>query len=218
MYNFQTARENMIDCQIRTADVTELALIKAFRTVSRENFVPKAQQALSYGDAHVICDESRVMLRPRDLAKLVQACDIKPTDVVLDIASGRGYSAAILAQLAETVIGLETDDNMAARATSNLTEAGIDNAVIVTGDMDAGAKEHGPFDVIFVNGAVSQVPKAWKDQLSDGGRLAVVTQAGPVGNARVMTRSGNHYGERVIFDTSIPALAGVSAPAEEFSF
>lgn len=217
MFNFSSARDYMVESQIRTSDVTDLNVLRAFRRVKREDFVPKSQQALAYGDAHILLDEGRVMMRPRDFAKMVQAADIAPTDVVLDIACGRGYSSAVLAQLSETVVGLEDTEEAVTKATEQLVDADVNNAAIVKGDLKSGASEHGPFNVIFVNGAVSEVPKTWLDQLSNEGRLVCLVQNGPMGHVCVYTKSGDTIGERVIFDASAPTLPGFKA-APEFVF
>ena len=214
MFNFSSARDHMVESQIRTSDVTDLNVLKAFRSVQRENFVPKSQQALAYGDAHVQLDEGRLMMRPRDFAKMIQAADIAPTDVVLDIACARGYSSAVLAQLGETVVGLEDTDEAVAKATEQLVEADVTNAAVVKGDLKSGASEHGPFNVIFVNGAVSEVPKTWFDQLANEGRLVCLVQNGPMGRVCVYTKAGDTVGERVIFDAAAPTLPGFAATPE----
>ena len=217
MFNFSSARDHMIESQIRTSDVTDLNVLRAFRSVKREDFVPKAQRALSYGDAHIQLNDGRVMMRPRDFAKMVQAADIAPTDVVLDIACGRGYSSAVLAQLGETVVGLEATDEAVTKATEQLVDADISNAAVVKGDLKSGASEHGPYNVIFVNGAISEVPKTWLNQLANEGRLVCLVQNGPVGRVCVYTKTGDTIGERVIFDASAPTLPGFTA-APSFVF
>lgn len=217
MFDFSAARNHMIESQIRTSDVTDLDVLGAFRAVSRENFVPKSQRALAYGDAHVDLGDGRVMIRPCDFAKMIQAADIAPTDVVLDIGCGRGYSTAILAQLGETIVALEDSDEAVDRATAQLVEADVANAAVVKGDLKAGASEHGPFNVIFVNGAVAEIPKSWTDQLANEGRLVCLVQNGPMGRVCVYTKAGNAIGERIVFDASAPNLAGFT-PEPEFVF
>lgn len=217
MSDFSSARQHMVDSQIRTNDVTDLPILRAFKSVPREVFIPQAQRALAYSDVHVDCGEGRVVMRPRDFAKMVQAADIAPSDVVLNIACGRGYSVAILAALAETVVGLEDTEEAVDRATALLTEVGVNNAAIVKGDLKSGAREHGPFNVIFVNGAVTDVPKTWLDQLSNGGRLVCIRQDGPIGRCSVFTRSGDAVGERVEFDAAVPVLPGFE-PQSAFVF
>jgi len=189
MNDFSKPREHMVESQIRTADVTELALLRAFRTTPRERFVPQAQQAVAYSDRHIELDAGRVMLRPRDLGKLIQACEIKSTDVVLDIACSRGYSTAIMAQLAETVVGLDTTEEQSERATNLLIDLDLTNAAILDGSLTAGASEHGPF----------------------------VLQRGPIGRGTIFRKDGDAIGERVIFDSACPYLEGF-APKAEFVF
>lgn len=217
MTDFSAARDTMVESQIRTSDVTDLVVLAAFRSTARESFVPTARKALSYADCHIETDEGRVMLAPRDLAKMIQAADIQPTDVVLDLACGRGYSTAILAQLADTVVGLETDEAAVTRATELLVEADISNAAVVQGDLKSGAAEHGPFNVIFVAGAVPAVHQPWFAQLANGGRVICIIQNGPVGRVTVFTKSGDAVGDHVIFDSSAPYLPGF-APTAEFVF
>ena len=207
-FDFKAARETMVESQIRTADVTDLDLLAAFRRVPRERFVPSSKMALAYGDSVVKYDDGRTLLRPRDLAKLIQAADIQPDEVVLDIASGRGYSVAVLSHIAETVVGLETEEETVDRASDLLTDINVLNAAIVKGDLKRGASEHGPFDVIIVNGAVAEVPEAWFSQLSNGGRLAVIIKSGPIGRATIFTKSGDAIGDRVVFDANAPFLEG----------
>lgn len=208
MFDYAAARDHMVESQVRTNDVTDPDIQAALRTIPRERFVPAAKQALAYGDANVETGEGRWILRPRDFAKMIQAAQIQPTDIVLDIACGRGYSTAVLAQIAETVVGLEDTDEMTEKATEGLAGSEVMNAAVVKGDLKGGAPEHGPFDVIFVNGAVTYVPKPWLDQLSSGGRLVVVQPNGPVGQARVYTRTGEAVSDRTVFDASIPVLPG----------
>lgn len=217
MFNFAEARRAMIDSQIRTNDVTDLRVLKAFRSVEREKFVPKARQALAYSDSHVELGEGRYLVRPREFSKMVQAAVIQPTDVVLDIACGRGYSSAILAQLAETVVALEDTEERVNRASAALIESDVSNAAVLQGSLKSGAAEHGPFNVIFVNGAVPSVPKTWLAQLAHGGRLVAVVQDGPVGRACVFTRSGDAVGERIICDAGVPLMEELKPePAFEF--
>ena len=213
MSEFETARKQMVDCQIRPSDVTDRRLIAAFLDVPRHVFVPRARRASAYSDAQVQIGDVRVLMRPRDFAKLVHAADIQPQELVLDIACARGYSTAILARLAGTVVGLESDADSLSRATGLLSDIGADNAVVIEGDLAAGVAKQGPFDVIFVNGAVDAVPEAWLDQLAPGGRLAVVIRKGPIGKATIFTRSVAGIGERVVFDANVAPLPGFQAEA-----
>ena len=215
-FDFDASRETMVESQIRTADVTDLDLLSAFRRVPRERFVPASKMALAYGDAVVDYGDGRALLRPRDFAKLIQAADIQPHEIVLNIACARGYSVAILAQVADTVVGLETEDDAVDRATSLLTDIDVLNAAVVKGDLKRGAPEHGPFDVIIVNGAVADVPEAWLGQLANGGRLVLIQKSGPIGRATILTKSGEAVGDRVVFDANAPFLPGFE-PVKSFA-
>ena len=208
MFDFKAARHHMVESQIRTSDVTDLKVIKAFRNFSRENFVPKIHRALAYGDAHIDLGSGRVMIRPRDFAKMVQAAKIVASDIVLDIACGRGYSTAILAQLSDTVVGLESNEADVVRATDVLTDAEVTNAAVVQGKLTDGAAKHGPFDVIFVNGAIPEVPEIWTNQLAENGRLVCLIQSGPIGQVRVYKKINNIIGETIVFDASAPTIPG----------
>lgn len=213
MINADAARTAMIKGQVRTNDVTDKRLQDALAAVPRERFAPKSKRSLAYAEMELTVAEGRWLPRPRDFAKLVEALAVKPGDVVLDVACGRGYSTAVLAQLAETVIGLEDDRALVERAGALLVDLGIDNAVIVFGALAEGVADQGPFDVIFVNGAVEEAPDAWLAQLADGGRLGVVTREGPVGKARVFTRAGDTVSDRHVFDSSASLLPGFAKPA-----
>lgn len=216
-FDFDAARETMVESQIRPSDVTDLKLLAAFRRMPRERFVPSSKMALAYGDTVLDYGDGRSLLLPRDFAKLVQAADIQPDEVVLDIACARGYSTAILSKLAETVVGLETDDETVDRATALLMDLDVVNAAVVKGDLKRGASEHGPFDVIIVGGAVPEVPQAWLGQLANGGRLGVIIKNGPIGRATIFTKSGNAVGDRIVFDAHAPFLPGFE-PARSFVF
>lgn len=216
-FDFDAARETMVESQIRPSDVTDLNLLAAFRRMPRERFVPSAKMALAYGDTVLNYGDGRSLLLPRDFAKLTQAADIQSDEVVLDIACARGYSTAILSKLAETVVGLETDDETVDRATALLMDLDVVNAAVVKGDLKRGAPEHGPFNVIIVGGAVAEVPKAWFGQLANGGRLAVIIKDGPIGRATIFTKSGTAIGDRVVFDAHAPFLPGFE-PASSFVF
>ncbi|MCF6275341.1 MAG: protein-L-isoaspartate O-methyltransferase [Robiginitomaculum sp.] len=208
MFDFAAARETMLDCQIRTNDVTDHDIQAAFKAVPRECFVPKSKIALAYSDVHIDLGDGRFMLRPRDFAKMLDAADIGGTDVVLNIGCGRGYSVAVLSQLAETVVALEQTGEIVTRATELLDRCGTNNAAVVRGDFRAGAPEHGPFDVIFVGGSVASVPQTWQDQLANNGRLIVAVNDGPVSRVKVYKKTNDKIGERTVFDANIPDLPG----------
>lgn len=217
MPDYIRERDAMVDSQIHPADVTDRRLLKALRTIPRETFVAKSKSAVAYADCEVETAPGRWMMRPREFAMLVHAADIQPEELVLNIASGRGYAAAILSRMAETVVCVENDDALIAKSSDALAAAGCDNAVVMKGDPKKGATDQGPYDVIFVEGAVAAPPRAWFDQLKDGGRLAVVVRKGRVGKATIFTRSGESIGQRVEFD-STPHILPEFEPEAGFVF
>ena len=205
----QAARTAMIDSQVRPNDVTDRRLISAMASVPREIFVPAAKRDSAYADVMVETGPGRWLLAARDFSKLLNGLGIRETDRALDIAAGTGYSSAVIAKLAASVVSLEQDEAAATAIRRNVS--GVD---VVTGPLKTGVAAKGPFDVIFVNGAVEEVPQAWLDQLAEGGRLAVAVSEGGVRRARIYTRSGGKTAWRMPFDTAIPQLPGFEKAAE----
>jgi len=212
--DLQAARTAMIDSQVRTNDVTDRRLIAAMTAIPREAFVPSNRQVLAYADAPVETGPGRWMAAARDFSKLINAAAVAETDRVLDIAPGAGYSTAVLAKLAASVVALEQDEAAAKTIRDNLTKAGATNVEVIGGVLKNGAPSKAPFDIIHVNGAVEIVPQAWLDQLAEGGRLVVVASEGAVRRARVYTRSGGKTAWRTPFESSAPMLPGFERAPE----
>jgi protein-L-isoaspartate(D-aspartate) O-methyltransferase len=208
MTDFAAAREAMVDTQVRTSDVTRYSIIDAMLRVPRELFVPKARRDVAYAEAEVPLAPGRAMMTPRTLAKMLDAAEIGRSDLVLEIAPGTGYSTALIARLAAAVVAIEPDEGLAAQATDALQRLEAINAVVSQGDATAGDPAHGPYDVIFVNGAVERVPEALSDQLKDGGRLVAIFLERGVGQCRVVLRVGDATAVRYAFDATAPLLPG----------
>lgn len=208
MTDFAAARQAMVDCQIRPSDVTRYAIIEAMLWAPRERFVPKSRAETAYVGAEVPLAPGRVMLEPRTLAKMLEAAQIGPRDLVLDLAPGTGYSTALIARMAEAVIAVEPDAGLAATAQSVLSQLECDNAVVTEGDPAAGDPAHGPYDVIFINGAAEKLPEALGDQLKPGGRLVALFLRRGVGQCQVLTRSAGGLSRRYVFDADAPVLEG----------
>ncbi len=217
MFDAQAARRAMVDSQIRVNDVTDHALLAAFSHVPRELFVPKGDRAIAYGDMDLPLGDGRFMLKPRDLAKMMQEVDVHPSDLVLVVGAGRGYAAAILSQMAETVVALECAPELAAAASASLEAVGADNVAVIEGDLRAGVPDQGPYDVILVNGAVSAVPGTWVAQLAEGGRLGVFVRDSAAGHADVYLKADGQTGWRTAFDANVPFLPGFE-PQKTFVF
>lgn len=212
MFDYATARSNMVESQLRTNKVWNVSLLDAFEKVPRELFVPEDMRSTAYVDEDIGVAENRYLMEPMVLARLLQAAAPQPQDIVLDIGCGSGYATAILASLAATVVALECDAALAAQANRAIEELEINNALIVQAPLDAGYAKQAPYDVIVLNGAVSEVPAAISDQLADGGRLVTVikNEAG-MGRAILMQCSAGVVSQRVIFDASVPLLPGFEA-------
>ncbi|KIC14803.1 protein-L-isoaspartate O-methyltransferase family protein [Leisingera sp. ANG-Vp] len=216
MPDFTERRRMMVDTQIRPSDVTKYPIIEAMLAVPREQFVPDAQAEAAYADQNVALDSSRVLLEPRTLAKMLDAVDLQNDELVLDVACGLGYSTAVAARVAQMVIGVEEDEDMAADAQALLSETGADNAIVHTGPLAEGAAEHGPYDVILVQGGAEQLPAALLEQLKDGGRIAALMVSGELGEVKIGYKSGGQVSWRFAFNAGAPVLPGFAA-AREFA-
>lgn len=213
MIDYRTVRHNMVESQVRTNDVTDRRITGAMETLPRERFVPKSVRPLAYMGAPLEIADGRYLLDPRTLSKLIQAAEIEAGDLVLDVGCGTGYSTAVLAHLAETAVGLECDPELAEDATRLLTDLGIDNTAVITGDLAEGAPSQGPFDVIFINGGVEEVPETLTAQLKEGGRLAAVVLGRRLGKAQIFVRAGGVISSRIEFDATPPLLPGFERKA-----
>lgn len=207
--DFELARRNMVDNQVRTNRVTDPLVIAALRAIPREVFVPAAQKGVAYLDDDIPVAPGRYLMEPMVLARLLQLADVQTGDAVLDVGCATGYSTAVLAKMASSVVALEEDPAMVAWATETLLGLGVDNAVVVEGPLAEGLPGQGPYDVIVFNGAVSRVPENIRAQLAEGGRLVAVVQGDKgVGQATLVTRQGGAFGHRTEFDAGIHLLPG----------
>lgn len=212
MSDFATRRVMMVDTQVRPSDVTKFPIIEAMLTVPREVFVPSSKREAAYVGENIEIAAGRVVLEARTLAKLLDALDIQPTELVLDLGCGLGYSTAVIARLADAVVAVEEDESLAAEAQRSLSAEGVDNAAVVTGPLVAGDAKHAPFDVITVQGGVEVVPQALLDQLREGGRIGAVFMEGALGVARVGYKIDGVVSWRQVFNAAAPVLPGFAAP------
>ena len=208
MADFAQRRTMMVDTQVRPSDVTKFPIIEAMLSVPREAYVPTALREAAYVGENLALGPGRVVLDPRTLAKMLDALDIQRSEMVLLLGAGLGYSAAVIARLAEVVIAVEEDAAMAAEAERTLSAEGVDNAMVMTAALTAGAAKHGPYDVIVIEGGVEQVPDAILAQLKDGGRIAALYMTQGVGVVRTGMRRAGAMSWRHAFNASAPVLPG----------
>lgn len=206
MADFARARRTMVDNQLRTSGITDWRILDVMNRVPREQFVPEAQRSLAYIDESIALTGKRALAAPAQFARLVQLAEISSGDVVLDVACGSGYSAAVLAGLANAVVGLEEDAALAAQANDILAGLDTGNAAVVSGPLANGVAKEAPFDVIVIEGAVDDVPQALFAQLRDGGRLVAVIGTGIAGVAHVFVKTDGEVASRAVFNVNLPPI------------
>lgn len=208
MPDFSTRRTMMVDTQVRPSDVTKFPIIDAMLSIPREDFVPASQRETAYMGENLDLGEGRVILEPRTLAKMLDALDIGPDELVLDVGSALGYSAAVIAHMAQAVVALEEDEGRATEAPEALMTAGIDNVITHVAPLRDGAAEHGPYDVIVIEGGVTDVPEGLLAQLKDGGRIACLFMDAALGEVRIGYKIDGAVSWRRAFNAGAPVLPG----------
>jgi protein-L-isoaspartate(D-aspartate) O-methyltransferase len=213
MSGFSTARQKMVDGQVRTSDVTDSRIIDAMLAVPREAFAPEHRRALAYLDLDLDVSEAgsakRFLIKPVVTAKMVQAAEIAATDSVLVVGCATGYAAAVLAQLGCRVTATESDPALAAKAQEILAGLGLANVTVRTAAAAEGDATSAPFDVIVLNGATEITPERLYRQLKEGGRLVGVFATTQPPRATIITHSHDDFGSRPLFDAVVPVLPGL---------
>ncbi|WP_234049869.1 MULTISPECIES: protein-L-isoaspartate O-methyltransferase [unclassified Xanthobacter] len=218
MIDFVELRRGMVDGQVRTNDVTDHRIVSAMLDIPREKFVPQALKSLAYIDDDLEIrpaagsKPARYIMEPMILARLVQLADVDEKDHVLDVGAGTGYGAAVLSRLAQQVVALEEDAELAALANKTLSDLGVGNVAVMQGVLEAGWAAEADYDLILIEGAVEVIPEKLFAQLKEGGRLVAVVGEGGAGRASIFTKVGGKLSERVAFNAAIPSLPGFKAP------
>ena len=218
--NLNQARFNMIEQQIRPWEVLDPQVLDLLSVVRREDFVPLAHKALAFVDMEIPLGSApgQAMLAPRVQARLLQELALKNTDKVLEVGTGSGFMAALMAHQADSVLSLELDASLAAQAQSNLQKAGVNNVVVRVADGSQGTQSDAPFDAILLSGSVAKVPAALLQQLKVGGRLVAIVGDEPMMRATVVTRtSDSNFTTTEPWDCNAPRLTGFTEPSR-FAF
>lgn len=213
MSGFATARQKMVDGQVRTNDVTDSRIIEALLAIPRELFVPEDRRALAYLDLDLDVTTAgstkRYMIKPQVIAKLLQAASIEATDKVLVVGCATGYAAALAARLTSKVTGTESEPTLVEKGNSILGQLGFTNVAIKMGPAADGDSADAPYDVIVLNGATEITPEHLFGQLAEGGRLVGIFAASRPARAMIVTRSHRDFGHWALFDAAAPILPGL---------
>jgi protein-L-isoaspartate(D-aspartate) O-methyltransferase len=213
MSGFSTARQKMVDGQVRPSDVTDIRIIDAMLAVPRETFVPENQRAMAYLDLDLEVSggaaTKRFLIKPVVTAKMLQAAEIGDTDNVLVVGCATGYSAAVTAKLAGRVTATESDSALAAKARDVLAGLGVGNVTVRDAAAADGYSADAPYDVIVLDGATEVTPVRLYAQLKEGGRLVGVFAMSQPPRATIVTHSHEDFGNRALFDAVVPVLPGL---------
>ena len=216
--NFEQARFNMVEQQIRPWEVLDGRVLELLETVQREDFVPVRYRKLAFADIDIPLDCGQVMMRPKIEARMLQALSIQPDETVLEIGTGSGFVTACLAALAKHVVSVEIHEELHSEAAAKLAGKGVTNVELFTGDALAGWQPEQAHDVLVVTGSVLEVPEAFLGWVNPGGRMFVVRGRSPAMEALLMTRLNvTEWTVESLFETDLPALEG-AAPAPTFTF
>ena len=216
--NIEQARFNMIEQQIRPWNVLDPDVLDLLVVVKRENFVPAAYKSLAFVDTEIPLPGGEAMFTPKIEARILQEVQLKKHENVLEVGTGSGYMAALLAHRARHVTTMEISAELKALAEANLAKAGVSNVTVELGNGLEGFAAGAPFDVIVISGALEGLPEVFLKQLKVGGRIAAIIGAAPVMSAQVTTRvSETAYDTVKVFETTVKQLS-CAAHASRFTF
>ncbi|RDI96986.1 protein-L-isoaspartate O-methyltransferase [Dyella solisilvae] len=211
--NFEQARLNMVENQVRPWEVLDARVLDVLGSVRREDFVATEHRKLAFADLCLPLGHGEVMMKPVVEGRVLQALELTPTDQVLEIGTGSGFLTACLARLSAGVTSVDIHADFIATAGERLAKAGIANVKLETGEAVAGWQPNGLFDAIVVSGAVYQIPQRFLSWLKPGGRLLVVRGESPVQQVLLLTHEGNgRFREEALFETDLPYLQHAEPP------
>lgn len=214
MTNAQQARFNMIEQQIRPAEVLDGRVLDTIALISRHEFVPPEYVNLAYADTAIPLGHGQSMMPPILEARMLQALNVQHHDKVLEVGTGSGYTTALLSKLAKQVVSVEIVPELQARARESLEKQGIDNVILEIGDAAKGWQAQAPYSAIAVTGSMPVLAEEFKQQLNIGGRLFAIVGRSPVMSALLITRiDENNWSREVLFETEVPMLKNALQPS-----
>ncbi|WP_020591843.1 protein-L-isoaspartate O-methyltransferase family protein [Kiloniella laminariae] len=223
MVNFQQARVNMVNSQLRTNKVTHAGVLDAFETVAREEFVPEASKSVAYVDEDLAVGHGRYLMEPMVLARMLQIIEPQAHETALVVGAATGYAATVLSKLVNAVIALESEESLVAGMNETFSQQGAENAVAVAGALNEGYAKQAAYDLIVLGGAVAEISAPLFDQLAEKGRLIAVVQDNKarnkqdLGHVTVFEKHVGQVSSRIVFDANTPLLPGFE-PKAVFSF
>ena len=213
--NFDQARFNMVEQQIRPWEVLDSRVLSLLETIHREDFVPVRYRKLAFADLAVPLARGQFMMQPKIEARMLQALNLREDESVLEIGTGSGFVTACLASLAKCVVSVELFEELHQKASLELEDKGIANAELFLGDVMGGWQPEQAHDVVVVTGSVPQILEQFKGWVNPGGRLFVVTGDSPAMEARLLTRLDvTEWTEESLFETDLPRLVNAELPPE----
>ncbi len=211
--DFEHARHNMIEQQIRTWEVLDQRVLDLLARVPREDFVPQDFRNLAFADMRIPLGHDQFMMMPKVEARLLQELDLGADDKVLEVGTGSGYLTALLARLGKEVYSVDIVPDFIDAARGKLAEHGITNVHLEVGDAAQGWDAHAPYDVIVITGSLPSLPLGFKESLSINGRLAAIIGESPAMEATIVRRTGESgWAERTVFETDLPPLLNATRP------
>ena len=216
--NFEQARFNMVEQQIRPWEVLDGKVLSLLESIQREDFVPVRYRKLAFADVAIPLAAGQTMMRPKIEARMLQALDIGEDETVLEVGTGSGFITACMTRLAKRVVSVELFEELHREASARLADQGHDNVELFTGDVMRGWQPEQAHDVLVVTGSVPEVPEQFLGWVNPGGRMFVVSGDSPAMEARLMTRTGvSEWSVESLFETDLPALVN-AAREPEFEF
>jgi protein-L-isoaspartate(D-aspartate) O-methyltransferase len=213
--NFEQARFNMVEQQVRPWEVLDERVLELLETTQREDFVPVRYRKMAFTDMAIPLDHEQSMMKPVVEGRLLQALELKPDETVLEIGTGSGFITACLAQMAKSVVSVDIHEQFSKEAAAKLKEKGIQNVEIETGDAMTGWQPEQAHDVVVVTGSVEDIPDQFRGWVNPGGRMFIVCGESPAMEAKLLTKlNATEWREESLFETDLPRLVNAEKAAE----